>query len=195
MTRDSRGEDDREEDREEDREQSAPTGLHDMGGNIGPASIRGSGVTPGGQRAGQAEPASGFSEPMGYTAGRDDDWPVTAGSDEKAVASRTDEVAGNADTFGPSPQATPDHVGGEPAEPGHPGFRVRGPVDEAEHGQIDDPDPAPDDPDARSGVTAGLGTEGEDSSEDTEGGHVTAGLDWSDTDEDDPDAGSGRTWQ
>jgi hypothetical protein len=26
-----------------------------------------------------------------------------------------------------------------------------------------------------------------------EGGHVTADLDWTETDEDDPDAGSGRT--
>jgi hypothetical protein len=71
-----------------------------MGGDIGPASIRGSGVAPGGQREGQAEPAGGFSEPMGYVAGRDDDWAVTAGSDEKAVAARTDRVGEDGDTFG-----------------------------------------------------------------------------------------------
>lgn len=163
-------------------EPSPETGLHDMGGDIGPASIRGSGAGPGGRREGQAEPAGGFSEPMGYLAGRDDDWAVTAGSDEKAVGARTDQVQGDHDTFGPSPQATPEHVGGRPVEPGHPGFRVRGPVDEAEHGVVDDEDPAPDDPDARSGVTAGL----------RDSGHVTAGLDWSEGDEHDPDGGSGR---
>lgn len=175
----SRDEHDREEQLSEAR-------LHDMGGDIGPASIRGSGVAPGGQRGGQAEPAGGYSEPMGYMAGRDDDWAVTAGSDEKAVAARTDEIQGNEDTFGPSPQATPEHAGGRPVEPGHPGFRVRGPVDEAEHGVIDDADPSPDDPDAGSGVTSGL---------DGDGGHVTAGLNWSEADEDDPDSGSGRTWE
>lgn len=60
-----------------------------------------------------------------------------------------------------------------------------GPVDEAEHGVVDEPDPAPDDPDTGSGVAAGLrdGT-----------GHVTAALDdWSEG-EDDPDNGSGGTW-
>jgi hypothetical protein len=169
-----------------DRREPPETELHDMGGNIGAASIRGSGVSPGGQRGPQAEPAGGYSEPMGYMAGRDDDWPVTAGSDEKAVSSRLDEVTGNQDTFGPSPQPTPDHVGGRPVEPGHPGFRVRGPVDEAEHGVVDDQDPAPDDPDVRSGVTAGLNSDG---------GHVTADGDWSESGEEDPDAGSGRTWE
>jgi hypothetical protein len=57
------------------------------------------------------------------------------------------------DTFGPSPQPTPWHTGGTPVEPGHPEFRAQGPVDEAHHGEIDDPDPAPDDPDGGSGRT------------------------------------------
>ena len=156
---------------------------HGMGGDIGPASIRGSGVSRGGRRAGEAEPASGYSEPTGYMAGRDDDWATTAGSDEKAVGARTDQVAGDEDTFGPSPQPTPGLTGGDP-ETSHPGFRVRGPVDDAEHGVIDDEDPDPDDPEARSGVTAGLNEQHQ---------HVTAGLDWSDGDEADPDSGSGRT--
>lgn len=173
--------------RERQDEETAEDRLHDMGGNIGPASIRGSDVSPGGQHDQQAEPSDGYSEPMGYMAGRDDDWPVTAGSDEKAVAARTDQVAGDEDTFGPSPQATPEHPGGTPVETGHPGFRVRGPVDEAEHGAVDSPDPAPDDPDAATGVTAGLG------GEDVTGGHVTADLNWDGTDEDDPDSGAGRT--
>lgn len=168
------------------QDQSEQASLHDMGGNIGPASIRGSGVAPGGQRERQAEPSTGYSEDMGYVAGRDDDWPVTAGSDKKAVAARTDEVPGDEDTFGPSPQAVPRHPGVRPGEPGHPRFRVRGPVDEAEHGAIDDEDPAPDDPDVDSGVTAGL---------DGDGGHVTAGLSWSDSDDGDPDIGSGRAWE
>jgi hypothetical protein len=59
-------------------------------------------------------------------------------------------------------------------------------VDEAEHGVVDDQDPAPDDPDARSGVTAGLNSDG---------GHVTADGEWSESAEEDPDAGSGRTWK
>ena len=50
---------------------------------------------------------------------------------------------------------------------------------------VDDSDPAPDDPDAGTGVTAGLNQERR---------HVTAGLDWSEGDEADPDGGSGRTW-
>lgn len=170
---------------EKDADREAPQSrLHDMGGNIGPASIRGSGVSPGGRRQDEAEPAGGYSEPMGYVTGRDDDWPVTAGSDEKAVGTRTDQVAGDEDTFGPSPQPTPGLTGGRP-ETAHPGFRVRGPVDEAEHGVVDDSDPAPDDPDAGTGVTAGLNQERR---------HVTAGLDWGDGDEADPDGGSGRTW-
>lgn len=167
-----------------DPDEFAP-GLHDMGGDIGPASIRGSDAAPEASPGDDAAPSSGFSEPMGYMAGRDDDWPVTAGSDEKAVGARTDEVPGDGDTFGPSPQATPEHLGGRPVEPGHPEFRLRGPVDEAEHGQIDDPDPAPDDADAHSGVTGSFN----DSD-----GHVTPALDWSDGDTDDPDGGSGRTW-
>lgn len=89
------------------------------------------------------------------------------------------------------------------------GYGEPGPVDEAERGQIDDEDPSPDDPDSRSGVTAGLSRTpggpgvlsesaesagpGEPREPGAEGGHVTAGLDWTNTDEDDPDVGSGRT--
>jgi hypothetical protein len=165
------------------RDQAAQASLHDMGGNIGPASIRGSGVVPGGQREREAQPESGYSEAIGYTAVRDDDWQVTAGAD-KVWTGEPDEQ----DTFGPSPVAVPRQPGGPPGEPGHPGFRVRGPVDEAEYGLIDDEDPSPDDPDADSGVTAGLRGDG---------GHVTTGLRWTDTDTDDgdPDIGSGRTWE
>lgn len=158
--------------------------------------------------AGPYTPTGGYSEPTGYMAGRDDDFPSTAGSGEKSVSARSDEVEGEPDPAGPSPEPVPGHPGGAPVEPGHPDFRVRGPVDEAEHGQIDDEDPSPDDPDGRSGVTAGLGRAGgpgglSESAESAgpgqprepgaEGGHVTAGLDWTETDADDPDAGSGRT--
>jgi hypothetical protein len=167
------------------QEEFTQTSVHNMGGgNMGPASMRGSGVAPGGQRQPQAEPESGYSEAMGFMAGRDDDWPTTAGSDKKAVA-WTDEVPGDEDTFGPTPQAMPRPPGGRRGKPGRPGFRVRGPVNEAEAGQVDDQDPAPDDPDADSGVTAGLRGDG---------GHVTVTDSWSDTDEGDPDIGSGRGW-
>jgi len=162
------------------RDQAAQASLHDMGGNIGPASIRGSGVVPGGQRERQAEPESGYSESTGYTAVRDDDWQVTAGAD-KVWADEPDEQ----DTFGPSPRAVPRQPGAPAGEAGTGGFRVRGPVDEAEYGLIEDEDPSPDDPDADSGVTAGLRPDD---------GHVTAGLRWTDTDDGDPDIGSGRTW-
>jgi hypothetical protein len=163
------------------RDQAEQASLHDMGGNIGPASIRGSGVVPGGQREGQAEPGGGYSESTGYTAVRDDDWQVTAGAD-KVWAGEPDEE----DTFGPSPRAVPRQPGGPPGEAGRPGFRVRGPVDEAEYGLIDEEDPAPDDPDVETGVIAGLRPDG---------GHVTSDLTWSDTDDGDPDIGSGRTWE
>lgn len=162
------------------RDQAAQASLHDMGGNIGPASIRGSGVAPGGQRQRQAEPESGYSEAMDYTAVRDDDWQVTAGADKV----QTDEQAAQ-DTFGPGAQAVPRQPGSR--GPGHPGFRVRGPVDEAELGLVDESeDPSPDDPDADTGVTAGLNPDD---------GHVTATLRWTDSDDGDPDIGSGRTWE
>jgi hypothetical protein len=154
--------------------------LHDMGGT-GPASIRGSGARPGGHRGRDAEPRSGYARPMGYVAGRDDDWPETAGSDEKAVAARTDEIEGNEDTFGPSPQRVP-----ETADQGYdadPGRRVRGPLDPQRAGEIEE-DPGTDEP-AGSGESA--------LAADAQGGHVTAGLGWVPDDEDDPEGGSGRT--
>ena len=147
--------------------------------------------------AGPYTPAGGYSEPSGYMAGRDDDFPATAGSGD-SVASRPDEVEPDPYPAGPSPEPVPGHPGGEPVEPGHPDFRVRGPVDDAEQGQIDDEDPSPDDPDGRSGVTAGLTGSGEpgepaSSASSAGGGHVTADGEWTDSDTDDPDAGSGRT--
>ncbi len=161
---------------------------HDMGGDIGPASIRGSDTPPGGHGSGDAAPTSGYSEPTDYTAGRDGDWAVAGeGFEEQPV----DPQAGgpdDEDTFGPGMPAAPAGAGGHPVEPGHPGFRVRGPLDEAHAGEVDAPDPAPDDPDAGSGVTAGLGGDGP-----ADGGHVTSGLDWTAADTDDPDGGSGRT--
>lgn len=82
---------DRETGRDADPQESDPE-PHKMGGDVGPVSIRGSDAAPGTPRGDDAAPASGYSEPMGYMAGRDDDWPETAGSDEKAVGARTDEV-------------------------------------------------------------------------------------------------------
>lgn len=102
--------------------------LRDMGGDIGPAWIRGSGVRPGGQREGQAEPAGGYSEPMGYMAGR-------------------------------------------------------GPVDEDHRGEVEDDEPVPPGETARSRDLP------------PDSGHVSPGLDWVSSDEDDPDAGSGRIWE
>jgi hypothetical protein len=83
-----------------DRHRPPGSDLHNMGGGSGPASVRGSHATPG-----------GYAHPTGYVAGCDDDWPETAGSDEKSVAARTDEVQGNQDTFGPSPQRVPETAG------------------------------------------------------------------------------------
>lgn len=158
--------------------------LHDMGGSIGPASIRGSGARPGGRREDNAEPSGGYAQPMGYMAGRDDDWSETAGSDEKAVAARTDEVAGNEDTFGPSPQRVPE-TGQDAGHDGDPGFRVRGPVEEEHHGEAEVDEPEPEAPDP------GLPRPGDDLPE--PGGHVSGDLAWTPSDEDDPDSGSGRT--
>lgn len=166
-------------------------GLHDMGGDIGPASIRGSGAGPGGRRDDDAEPRSGYSQPMGYMAGRDDEQPEIAGSDEKEVGARTDEIEPHIEvTPGPLPRPMPPDPPDRGAPQGHgaqPGFRVRGPAPGEEAGVIDDgePDPAADDddvdwPDPPPEMPATPA-------------HVTADLDWSPDDEDDPDAGSGRT--
>lgn len=154
--------------------------LHNMGGT-GPASIRGSGVRPGGQRGQDAEPHGGYARPMGYVAGRDDDWSETAGSDEKAVAARTDEVEGDEDTFGPSPQRVPETA--DQGRDGDPGFRVRGPLEPGRAGEVEE-DPGADEP----------ATDGESAlAADGQGEHVTGGLDWVPDDGDDPDGGSGRT--
>lgn len=63
-------------------------------------------------------------------------------------------------------------------------------ADEEQRGLVDSPDPAPDDPDAATGVSAGLGGEADRGAG---GDHVAADMDWAPGDEDDPDLGSGRT--
>jgi hypothetical protein len=144
--------------------------LHNMGGDIGPASIRGSNVSPGDRPGGDAEPKSGWSRPMGYVTGRDDEWPETAGSDEKAVGARTDEIEDHIETAGPSPRPMPDDLAG-PRDNPDAARRAKGPVDSG-----------PDDDGPRPRRTAP-----------PTGGHVGADLDWASSDEDDPDGGSGRT--
>ncbi|GAA3447157.1 hypothetical protein [Planomonospora venezuelensis] len=168
-------EDEREKERARERESLKGTtfdpGLHDMGGDIGPASIRGSNAHPGGRPGDDAEPRSGWSRSTGYVAGRDDERPGTAGSDEKAVGARTDEIEGRTETAaGPSPHPMPaDETG--PVDAPDAGRRAKGPVEGG-----------PDDDGPRPSRTAG-----------PDGGHVGAGMDWVASDEDDPDAGSGRT--
>ncbi|MED7930786.1 hypothetical protein SMD20_41630 [Nonomuraea sp. LP-02] len=168
----------RDKRREQDRGTTFDAELHNMGGDVGPASIRGSNPSPGSKPRDDAEPTSGYATPMGYTTGRDDEWPVTAGSDEKAVAARTDEIEGHVATYGPSPHPMPPDRLEPQGEGGDPGFRVTGPVDEAEHGMVID-------------------DEGEPPSEQEPGlpggEHIGAGVDWVASDEDDPDGGSGRT--
>ena len=164
-------------------------GLHDMGGNIGPASIRGSGAPPGGRPDDDAEPRSGYAEPMGFMAGRDDEWPETAGSDEKAVGSRPDEIEPHIETPGPSPHPMPPDppdAGAQTGHPAQPGFRVQGPAPGEEPGVIDDDQPAPGE--------AELAAEMPDPPPEmpSTAEHVTADTDWVPDDEDDPDLGSGR---
>ncbi len=70
---------------------------HDMGGEIGPASMRGSQAPAEGRPGDEAAPKSGYGRPVSsaaddispYITGRDDLTPATAGSDEAAVAART----------------------------------------------------------------------------------------------------------
>lgn len=165
---------DREAEREKAREMYKGTTfdpeLHDMGGDIGPASIRGSNRSPGARPDDEAEPRSGWSTSTGYVAGRDDEWPATAGSDEKAVGARTDEVDDRVETAGVSPRAVPEDIEG-PRDNPDADARARGPVEDGS----DDDGPRP-------GRTAP-----------PTGGHVSADLDWVSSDEDDPDGGSGRT--
>ncbi|WP_084963560.1 hypothetical protein [Thermoactinospora rubra] len=180
-----RSDQEREERRERDRGTTFDAGLHNMGGDVGPASIRGSNLGPG-QRAGDdAEPKSGYARPMGNVTGRDDEVPATAGSDEKAVAARTDEID-HADAAGPSPHPTPpqdrEARRETQGEGGDPGFRVRGPVDEDRHGEIVEEGTAVTGA-SRPGTAGATGA----------GEHVSADVDWVPSDEDDPDAGSGRT--
>jgi hypothetical protein len=160
-------------------------GLHDMGGDIGPASIRGSGGAPGGRADDEAEPRSGYAQPMGYTAGRDDEWPETAGSDEKAVGARPDEIEPHVETPGPTPHPMPPDPPDQGARTGHPAqpeFRAQGPAPGEEAGVIDD-EPGPDEADLAADPPPEIPAAS---------AHVTADDDWVPDDEDDPDAGSGR---
>lgn len=140
---------------------------------------------------------------MGYVTGRDDEWLVTAGSDEKAVGARTDEIEDHVETPGPSPHPMPPHAREPHTEGGDPGFRVRGPAGERRRGGVDETEPPPP---VGVGAAAPTDTEGteagpvepfdagsEDVAGQTGGGHVGADVDWVPSDEDDPDAGSGRT--
>ncbi|MBG0833145.1 hypothetical protein HS041_36180 [Planomonospora sp. ID67723] len=164
-------EDKREKERESLKGTTFDPELHNMGGDIGPASIRGSNAKPGGRPDDDAEPKSGWSRSMGYVAGRDDEQPGTAGSDEKAVGARTDEIEGHTETVaGPSPRPMPGDEG-EPLDNPDAGRRAKGPVE----GGPGDDGPLP-------GRTASPA-----------GGQVGADLDWVASDEEDPDAGSGRT--
>lgn len=162
--------------REEDEGTKFDSDLHNMGGDIGPGSIRGANRAPRGKPDDTAEPASGYAEPMGYVTGRDDEWGVTAGSGEKSVAARTDEVPDHLETAGPSPHPMPPDAIEEQGHGGRPGFRVQGPVDETEHGVVEDETP-------RGAMPYRVG----------EGGHVSGDLEWAEPGEDDPDVGSGRT--
>ncbi|MQA97179.1 MAG: hypothetical protein GEV11_22005 [Streptosporangiales bacterium] len=162
--------------------------LHDMGGDIGPASIRGSNRSPGGTPRDDAEPEGGYAEPMGYVTGRDDEWPPTAGSDEKAVGARTDEIEDHVEASPhPMPEARePRSEGGDPA------FRVQGPVEEDLRGAPDEArPPVPDPPAGEEDVPVADVQAGAENP--PGGGHVGADVEWVPSDEDDPDAGSGRT--
>lgn len=159
--------------REEDKGTTFDPDLHNMGGDIGKASIRGSNAKPGGNPRDEAAPKGGYSEPAGFMAGRDDEYGVTAGSDEKSVAARTDEIEGHIETnAGPSPHPMKPDALGPQGHGGDPAFRVQGPVDEERHGEVEDDGPK--------AVTRPV-----------EDGHVGGDLTW--TDFDDPDGGSGRT--
>ncbi|MEW9552162.1 hypothetical protein [Nonomuraea sp. NPDC050783] len=183
MTDQERSDEEREERdkrREQDKGTTFDAELHNMGGDIGPASIRGSNPSPGSKPRDDAEPKSGYSTPMGFVAGRDDEWSATAGSGEKSVAARTDEIEGHVATYGPSPHPMPPDQLEPQGEGGDPGFRVQGPVDEAEHGMIIDDDGGEPPSEPEPGLPGGE--------------HINASGDWVGSDEeDDPDGGSGRT--
>ncbi|GII80881.1 hypothetical protein Sru01_58630 [Sphaerisporangium rufum] len=165
--------DDRDRERRRREGTTFDAGLHDMGGDIGPASTRGSNAHPGGDPRDDAAPKGGWSSEMGYVTGRDDEWPESAGSDEKAVGARTDEIEGHVETAGPSPRPVPDEVAG-PRDNPDAGRRARGPV---QGGVPEDDGPLPERAPPPSA------------------GHVGAGVEWVPSDEDDPDGGSGRTDQ
>lgn len=106
--------------RHDDREERRPADeagedyeSHEMGGDIGPASLRGPNVRPGGGAEGDAAPAGGRAEPTANVAGRDDEWPVTAGSADKEGAPRSDETEGRDLTVGSDATGAADREEGE----------------------------------------------------------------------------------
>ena len=56
--------------------------LHDMGGSIGPASLRGSSARGQGGASDDAAPEAGYAVPVSPTTGRDDEQPNVAGAAE-----------------------------------------------------------------------------------------------------------------
>ncbi|MFI7444903.1 hypothetical protein [Nonomuraea indica] len=161
--------------KEEDKGTTFDGDLHHMGGDIGPAFIRGSHPSPGSKPCDDAEPRSGYAQPMGYVTGRDDEWGVTAGTDEKSVAARTDEIDDHVETAGPSPHPMPPGAIEQQGHGGRPGFLEEGSVEEATHGEIEDDV-------VKQPTTASQ----------PDAGHVTGELDSSPS-EVDPVGGSGRT--
>lgn len=62
-------------------------GLHDMGGDIGAASIRASSARGGSGSAQDAAPETGYAQDLGPMAGRDEEQPGVAGSDDSGYGS------------------------------------------------------------------------------------------------------------
>ena len=60
--------------------------LHDMGGNIGAASVRASSARDGGGLSDDAAPKSGYAESVTAAVGTDEQDPSIAGSDESGSA-------------------------------------------------------------------------------------------------------------
>lgn len=72
--------------------------LHDMGGDIGPASIRGGGVPAEGLPGDEAAPSSGYSTSLSPTVGDDDSDAGVAGSDASDVSPVGSPVTAGAGT-------------------------------------------------------------------------------------------------
>ncbi len=83
---------------------SVGSSLHDMGGDIGPASIRAGGAPAEGVPGDEAAPSSGFSTPVSPMVGDDDQDPSLAGSpasDVSPVGSPVNAEAGTPYADGP----------------------------------------------------------------------------------------------